>query len=104
LNERITWHGWCESKKLKTLYQQCFAVIFPSVWPEPAGLITLEAYAHYRPVIGSAVGGIPEYIEPGETGILVPGNDIQKLARAITELDTDYERCFHLGKQGANSP
>ncbi|GAA6620832.1 glycosyltransferase family 4 protein [Scytonema sp. NUACC26] len=100
LNERITWHGWCESNKLKTLYEQCFAVIFPSIWPEPAGLITLEAYAHYRPVIASAVGGIPEYVEPGETGILVPGNDIQKLAQAITELDTDYDKCLDMGKQG----
>ncbi|MUG96402.1 glycosyltransferase [Scytonema sp. UIC 10036] len=100
LNKRITWHGWCASYKIKALYEQCFAVVFPSIWPEPAGLITLEAYTHYRPVIASAVGGIPEYIQPEETGLLVPGNDIQKLAQAITELDTDYEKCRHMGEQG----
>lgn len=100
LSNRITWHGWCDPDKINKLYQQCFAVIFPSVWPEPAGLVTLEAYANYRPVIGSAVGGIPEHLRDGETGILVPGNNIQKLADAIHELYTDYQKSRHMGEQG----
>ncbi|MEI1375428.1 glycosyltransferase family 4 protein [Nostoc sp. UHCC 0926] len=100
LTNRITWHGWCDPDKINKLYQQCFAVIFPSVWPEPAGLVTLEAYANYRPVIGSAVGGIPEHLRDGETGILVPGNNIKKLAYAIQELYTDYQKSRHMGEQG----
>ncbi|MBD2530224.1 glycosyltransferase family 4 protein [Nostoc flagelliforme FACHB-838] len=100
LINRITWHGWCDPEKINKLYQQCFAVIFPSVWPEPAGLVTLEAYAHYRPVIGSTVGGIPEHLKDGETGILVPGNDIQKLANAINELYGDYQKSRYMGEQG----
>ncbi|MEH1822700.1 MAG: glycosyltransferase family 4 protein [Nostoc sp.] len=100
LNKRITWHGWCDADKLNKLYQQCFAVIFPSVWPEPAGLITLESYARYRPVIASAVGGIPEHLQDGETGILVPANDIQKLADAIHELYIDHEKSRYIGEQG----
>ncbi|MEH2464456.1 glycosyltransferase family 4 protein [Nostoc sp.] len=100
LSNRITWHGWCDPDKINKLYQQCFAVIFPSVWPEPAGLVTLEGYASYRPVIASAVGGIPEHLRDGETGILVPGNNIQKLADAIHELYTDYQKSRHMGEQG----
>ncbi|MDZ8185451.1 MAG: glycosyltransferase family 4 protein [Nostoc sp. ChiSLP02] len=100
LKHRITWHGWCDRHKIDELYQQCFAVIFPSVWPEPAGLVTLEAYARYRPVIGSAVGGIPEHLRDGETGILVPGNDIKKLAQAINYLSSDYQKSLEMGKQG----
>ncbi|MFN6528027.1 glycosyltransferase family 4 protein [Nostoc sp. ChiSLP03a] len=100
LNQRITWHGWCDSDKLDKLYQQCFAVIFPSVWPEPAGLVTLEAYSRCRPVIGSAVGGIPEHLQDGETGILVPSNNIQKLADAINELSRDYQKSRYMGEQG----
>ncbi|MEH2030103.1 MAG: glycosyltransferase family 4 protein [Nostoc sp.] len=100
LNNRITWHGWCDTDKLNKLYQQCFAVIFPSVWPEPAGLITLEAYARYRPVIASAVGGIPEHLRDGETGILVLANDIQKLAGAINELYIDHPKSRYMGEQG----
>ncbi|MEH2203608.1 MAG: glycosyltransferase family 4 protein [Nostoc sp.] len=100
LNKRITWHGWCDSDQLDKLYQQCFAVIFPSVWPEPAGLVTLEAYSRCRPVIGSAVGGIPEHLRDRETGILVPSNNIQKLADAINELSKDYQKSRYMGEQG----
>ncbi|MFN6535889.1 MAG: glycosyltransferase family 4 protein [Nostoc sp. EkiNYC01] len=100
LNHRITWHGWCDRHKINQLYQQCFAVIFPSVWPEPAGLVTLEAYARYRPVIGSAVGGIPEHLRDTETGILVPSNDIKQLAQAINYLSKDYQKSREMGKQG----
>ncbi|MFH7030263.1 MAG: glycosyltransferase family 4 protein [Heteroscytonema crispum UTEX LB 1556] len=100
LNNRIVWHGWCDTDKLNRLYEQCFAVVFPSVWPEPAGLVTLEAYARYRPVIASAVGGIPEHVRDGETGILVPANDIKQLADAIAQLSTDYQRCLSMGEQG----
>ncbi|MBD2625389.1 glycosyltransferase family 4 protein [Trichormus variabilis] len=100
LSDRITWHGWCHKEKLETLYQQCLAVVFPSLWPEPAGLVTLEAYARYRPVIASAVGGIPEYVQDGQTGILIPANHIQKLADAINELATNYQKSRLMGKQG----
>lgn len=100
LDNRVTWHGWCAQEKMDALYQQCFAVIFPSVWPEPAGLITLEAYARYRPVIASAVGGISEHLCDRETGILVPASNIQQLATAITELSTNYQKSHRLGEQG----
>ncbi|MBW4560109.1 MAG: glycosyltransferase family 4 protein [Mojavia pulchra JT2-VF2] len=99
LSDRITWHGWCNSDKLETLYQQCLAVVFPSLWPEPAGLVTLEAYARYRSVIASAVGGIPEHVQDGQTGILVPLNNIKQLATAINELATNYAKTRLMGEQ-----
>jgi glycosyltransferase involved in cell wall biosynthesis len=100
ISDQVTWHGWCDSKKLDSLYENCFAVIFPSLWHEPAGLITLEAYAHYRPVIASSVGGIPEHVQNKKTGILVPANDIKKLAAAINKLSEDYQESRCLGEQG----
>lgn len=100
MSERVTWHSWLDSKRLDALYRQCFALIFPSLWPEPAGIVTLEAYARDRAVIASAVGGIPEHVRDGETGLLVPANDVEKLAAAIADLATNYERCRHLGLRG----
>ena len=100
IQSRITWHGWCNETQLNELYQQCFAVIFPSIWPEPAGLITLEAYTHSRPVVTSAVGGIPEYMLHGETGILVESNNTQQLADAISKLADNYHTCLQIGAQG----
>lgn len=100
LNRRITWHGWCNKDKLETLYQQCLAVVFPSLWPEPAGLVTLEAYAHYRPIIASSIGGIPEYVQNSKTGILITPNHIQNLADAINELATNYHKSRLMGEEG----
>ncbi len=100
LSDRVTWHGWCNPEQLDELYQQCFALIFPSVWPEPAGMVTLEAYAHHRPVVASSVGGIPEHISNGQTGILVPPHDSKRLASAINELATNYQKARYMGEQG----
>lgn len=100
VSDRVTWHGWCNGEKLEALYQQCYALIFPSLWHEPAGLVTLEAYARHRPVIASSLGGIPEYVRDGDTGILVPANDVKKLAAAITELAQNYQKTRRMGEQG----
>lgn len=100
LSDRITWHGWCNGDKLAALYQQCLAVVFPSLWPEPAGLVTLEAYSRYRPIIASAVGGIPEHVQDGVTGILVPPNHVSQLAAAINELAANYSLSRLMGEKG----
>jgi len=100
ISDRVTWHGWCNSEKIDSLYQQCFTLVFPSLWHEPAGLVTLEAYANCRPVIASRLGGIPEYISHQNTGILVSANDIKALSSAITELAENYLRAKQLGEQG----
>ncbi|MCE2888783.1 MAG: glycosyltransferase family 4 protein [Pseudanabaena sp.] len=98
--DRITWHGWCQNEKLEELYRQSFAVIFPSVWTEPAGLVTLESYARFRPVIASDVGGIPEHVQAGKTGILVEPNNTRKLAAAITDLANNFDKAREIGIAG----
>jgi glycosyltransferase involved in cell wall biosynthesis len=65
------------------------AVAVPSLWPEPFGLLGIEAQARGRPAVAYAVGGVPEWI--GSAGIAVPRGDEAALARAIVEV-TDDER------------
>jgi glycosyltransferase involved in cell wall biosynthesis len=100
ISNRVYWHGWCDQEKLDRLYQQSFAIIFPSVWPEPAGLVTLESYRHCRPVIASSVGGVPEYVSDGKTGILVPLNNIEPLAFSINLLSKNYYTAREMGQAG----
>jgi glycosyltransferase involved in cell wall biosynthesis len=60
----------------------------------------LEAMAQRKPVVATPVGGTPELVAEGETGLLVPPRDPEALARAIRELVDDPERARRLGEAG----
>jgi glycosyltransferase involved in cell wall biosynthesis len=73
--------------------------VLPS-YREAQGLSVLEAMALSRPVVASNVGGIPEMIEDGVTGLLVPPHDPDALAAAIIRLLTDHPSADTLGRAG----
>ena len=81
-------------------YRDCDIAVMPSR-SEAVAVVALEAMAHGKPVIASAVGGIPEVVIDGETGVLVPSGDPEALAVAITGLLSDPERARALGQAGA---
>ena len=67
---------------------------------EPLGNATLEAMAAGRPVVGSRVGGIPEMVVDGVTGLLVPSADAVALAEALSSLIADPARMGAMGRAG----
>ncbi|WP_022834890.1 glycosyltransferase family 4 protein [Salisaeta longa] len=97
--DRVTFHGWCAPERLAVLFQRARMVAVPSVWHEPAGLVTLEAAAAGRPVVASAVGGIPEYADP-DFSLLVPPRDRAGLARTIALLAHNAPRANEMGRAG----
>jgi glycosyltransferase involved in cell wall biosynthesis len=64
---------------------------------DPFPLALLEGMALARPIVAAAVGGIPEMILDGESGVLVPPDDEGALARALIALLREPERCARLG-------
>ena len=60
----------------------------------------LQALAMAKPVVGTTVGGIPEVIVPGETGLLVPPKDAAALAAALRRLDEQPELRTEMGRRG----
>jgi glycosyltransferase involved in cell wall biosynthesis len=74
-------------------------VVVPSLG-EGFGMVALEAMERARPVIVSAVGGLPEIVADGETGLVVPSADAEALADAIVALAGDLTRASAMGSAG----
>lgn len=74
--------------------------LVPSVWPEPFGLVALEAMADGRPVIASCTGGLADIVIDGKTGVLVPPGDPLALRAAMVRLLASPEVAQQMGAAG----
>lgn len=82
------------------LYQQADLVIYPSRYPEPFGLVPLEAGAAGRPVVVTRVGGLPETVVDGVTGFIVPPDELDALTDRVRSLLVDPSRAQEMGAAG----
>lgn len=98
LHDYVTQHPAKKHNELRALYQQCDFLVLPSR-QEAFGLVVLEANACAIPVVGAAVGGIPEIIDDKKTGLLFKPNNPEDLAEKITVLLTDKKLCKELGQK-----
>jgi glycosyltransferase involved in cell wall biosynthesis len=80
---RIHFHGFVTGPEKDRLLRSADVLLFPSLCWEVVGLVMLEAFAHGIPVIASRRGGIPEFIDEGQTGALVEPGDAAALAVQI---------------------
>jgi L-malate glycosyltransferase len=69
----------------------------PSLWAEAAGLVNLEALSSGLPVLASRIGGIPEYVDDRQTGLLFQPGDHTALASLIRKLMANPAECERLG-------
>jgi glycosyltransferase involved in cell wall biosynthesis len=67
-------------------WKRSLMALVPSVWPEPFGLVVIEAMASGRPVIASRIGGIPDIVGDSGAGLLVPPGDPAALRLSIERL------------------
>ena len=77
--------------------QELDALVLPSSI-EGLPLVVLEAMAHAKPVVATAVGGTPEAVLDGETGLLVPPDDVAALAAALERIVSDAHLRRNLGR------
>jgi glycosyltransferase involved in cell wall biosynthesis len=74
--------------------------VVPSIWDEACALTVLESMGRGVPVVASRVGGIPELVHDGVTGLLVPRGDEEQLAEAILRVLGDPTRARAMGAAG----
>jgi glycosyltransferase involved in cell wall biosynthesis len=90
--EAVKYVGEADSARKRELYSRARALLMPIRWPEPFGLVMVEAMACGTPVIAFPEGSAPEIVIDGETGFLV--DDEEAMAAAVGRLsELDPARC-----------
>lgn len=91
---------WGYFADMPALLRAMDIIAMPSRWVESLGLAVVEAMAMQVPAVGTPIGGLPEVIEDGETGLLVPPSDVTSLAEALRLLIADPARRRRMGEKG----
>ncbi len=105
VNDIVTFAGALEYKKVVSEIERADLFVLPGIVAsngdvEGQCVALAEAQAMGIPVVASSVGGIPEAIQDGVTGLLAPPKDVEALARAIDGLLANRDRCRDMGAKG----
>jgi len=101
LHDRVTIAGWMSNADVRQQMIGARAVVLPS-FAEGLPVVLMEALALHRPVISTYVAGIPELVEPGKSGWLVPAGNIEALTHAMKEaLAASPAELARMGDAGA---
>src|SRR5262249_51772683 len=98
-DSRIRYIGY--RTDVENIYATSDVVVMPSQWDEPCAMILFEAAAAGRPVVATATGGTPEILSHGQTGFLVERNDVDGLARHVSQLAADASLRNAMGGRAA---
>lgn len=96
----ITFLGSVPYEQMPKIHQAADILILPSVVQDANPPVVLEAMAAGRPVVASKVGGVPELVMDGETGLLVEAGNVHELVEALNRLIHDADLRSRLGTHG----
>jgi glycosyltransferase involved in cell wall biosynthesis len=100
VRSRVRFAGWADERGVREELVASRAMVLPS-HAEGLPVVIMEAFALGRPVISTTIAGIPELIEPGRSGWLVPSGDADQLATAVEEcLSTPTSELSRMAKVG----
>jgi glycosyltransferase involved in cell wall biosynthesis len=88
LHDAVTFTGWLDPAGVDRELESAWALVAPSVWAEPLGMVGPEAVVRNVPVIASRTGGFAETIEDDVSGLLFPNGDESALHRALERIAT----------------
>ncbi|MBI4838198.1 MAG: glycosyltransferase family 4 protein, partial [Nitrospirae bacterium] len=100
IKDRVRFVGRIGRDDMKSFYDKIHVLVVPSLWPEVLGIVGLEAMASGKPVIGSNIGGIPDWIEDGVNGFLVSPDSPDSLAEKARTLFNADGMIYKFGLNG----
>jgi phosphatidylinositol alpha-1,6-mannosyltransferase len=105
IREHVTLLANLDNASVAWLYERCEVFVMANRTmangeTEGYGIVFLEAGAHGKPVIGGRAGGAVEAVDDGSTGILVDGDDVDDIGRAVSRLLDDAEMARRMGEAG----
>lgn len=92
--------GRVSHDEIESVYKRATVFAMPSIWQEQFGLVGPEALAMGVPVVGSNIGGIPEWLHHNEWGYLVAPRDTKSLAERLIALLKDPALSYEMGQKG----
>lgn len=95
----VIFEGYKSGEELKDLWRKALFVVSPSEWYENFPISILESFAYGKPVVGANIGGIPEMIIDGETGLLFTPGDSEELKEKISYLLSNLSIITEMGKK-----
>ncbi len=98
--DSVVFHGWVAHENLAGHYDAASLVVVPSRWPEPFGMVGVEAMLRERPVVASRVGGIPDWLADGVSGFLVDSESPDEFAQKMKLLILERTMSIAFGKKG----
>ncbi|HET6229102.1 MAG TPA: glycosyltransferase family 4 protein [Longimicrobiaceae bacterium] len=99
--ERVTFGGYVtDAAVMDAAYREAAVLAFPSLWPEPFGIVGIEAMSHGKPVVAFDVGGVSDWLDDGRVGLLARPGDAADLAAKLLALMEDPARRRELGERG----
>jgi glycosyltransferase involved in cell wall biosynthesis len=96
----VTFTGWLDRETIAAWYGRATVFAMPSAWPEPFGIVGLEAMSAGLPVVATDVGGVRQWLVDGVTGIAVPPRDPGAFAGALHCLLADATLRRTMGAAG----
>lgn len=98
IRDVVEFTGWVEPEDIPSLINESLAVLMPSRWREPFGYVAVQTAQMARPIIATRVGGLPEIVVDGQTGVLIDPERDDQMADALVDLLTNLHDTEAMGQ------
>lgn len=96
----VVFVGHLDREGLSSFYRRARLIVVPSIWFEVCPLVILEAMSYGIPVLATRIGGLPELVDDGKTGLLFEPGNMVELAMKLRVLWDNPALCSELGQAG----